>query len=43
MLPDVVHGLLLLLMLGTILRITEYLLSQRAPDSRFYKYLVFAY
>jgi hypothetical protein len=42
-LPDILHGALLLLFLGTFIRITEYLMSQKYPNSILYKYLVFAY
>jgi hypothetical protein len=43
MLPDTVHFLLMLLLCGTLLRIAEYLMADRAPDNRLYKFLVFSY
>jgi len=43
MLPDLIHGLITLLLLGCLIRIAEYLLASRNPDNRIYKFLAFAY
>ena len=43
MAPDLIHTAIVILIVGTLIRIAEYLLAQNHPDSLFYKYLVFAY
>lgn len=43
MLPDVAHFALALLLVGALLRIAEYTLATKMPDSPLYKFLVFAY
>lgn len=43
MAPDLIHAALVILLVGTLIRIAEYLMAEKYPDSIFYKYLVFAY
>ena len=43
MLPDMLHFAIMLLLVGCLLRIAEYLLASRSPDNRLYKFLAFSY
>ncbi len=43
MLPDVLHFALMLLLVGGLLRVAMYELSQKLPNNPVYKYMAFAY
>lgn len=43
MAPDLIHAAIVILIVGTLIRIAEYLMAANYSNSLLYKYLVFAY